>query len=72
MKTIKIWFVGGLILCSFMFALQSLGCLPQQRFDKYEELYDDEEKFIYEAIRADGYSHEEARDSVINTRGDYH
>ena len=72
MKIIKIWFIVGLLVCSLMFGLQSLGCLPKQKFDKYEELYDDEEKLIYELLRADGYSHEEARDSVINTRGDYY
>ena len=61
-----------------LLGLQSIGCLPENKgsysepkVDKYEGFVDEEEKLIYELLRANDYSHEESRNGVINSRGVY-
>ena len=67
-----------MVLFVFLSMLQSVGCLPEKTNyapteinHKYDDFHDDEEKLIYELLKADGYSHDEARDGVVNSRGVY-
>lgn len=75
MEKIGLW--GGLfLLLGFVGSCMDLasppdysnGSPPSISIDKYEKLISDDEKFIYEYLILEGYSHDEAIKGVVNSR----